>query len=141
MSGVMVIRELLLAFAPLTDALAEVLPDLPAEGQIIGDILPAGTRLPALAVEHISGVSHKPLCAHPVTRVKELVQVTVHAQDATDRIRFAGLVKRACANRIGDFAGVTAVSVTTEGQGPDLTAEGGIKTRSHDFGVSFNEPT
>lgn len=133
MSGIEVIREILCADA----AVLALVP----EDRIVADVLPEGVALPALSIEHIGGVDRKVLKPGVKTRVVDRVQVMIHAADATDRLALAKAVKRAGAGKVGDWAGVTEVSVQTDGQGPDLTSESDVKMRPQDFLVSCNELT
>ncbi|MBY8826119.1 hypothetical protein [Sphingomonas colocasiae] len=133
MSGIAVMRALLLASDPLV---AKV----PADRVVAGD-LPKGTVIPAITIEQVSSVDRRPVRMMPVQRVTDRVQVTVHAQDAVERLKLIGLVRRAAAGKLGDFDLVARVSVQTDGQGPDFTGPTGIKMRAQDFMVSYNEET
>jgi len=132
MSGVRVIGELLLADSA-------VLAIAPA-GQIAGGVLPRNTPLPALAVTSISGVDLQVLRRGSTRRVFERVQVTAFAANYQQQKDLLAAVRRACADKYGDFGGVTAVSVITDVMGPDFMIEGeDIWCQAQDFQVSFNE--
>jgi len=134
MSGVAVIGELLNGYSPLTTL-------VPAE-RIKAGVLAQNIGLPAVAVTSISGVDRNILAAGDKRRVNERVQVTVLANSYRDKRNILQLVRRACADKHGDFANVTDVSVLTDGTGPDfLSDDAQIWMQSQDFGVSFNEPT
>lgn len=131
MSGLKVIRSLLAANAPLTAAvLAE---------NIIGDVVPLNAPLPAIGVTTISATDDRPLKRGSTRHVMERVQVTLLTNDAPSRLRIMGLIKSAAADRIGDIAGVSRVSVLTDGRGPDFTTDAGLRGASIDFLVSYNE--
>lgn len=133
MSGVAVIIELLLANAALAESVE-------AEN-IVGDDLPDDSGMPAISVHQVASVDRKVLKAGAVVRVTDRVEAMIHARDASTRDLVARLVKRACADKIGDYADVTAVSVLTEGQGADFTGETGLRLRMQEFRVSYNEAT
>jgi hypothetical protein len=132
-SGIVVIRALLVAHAPLTA--------LVPESRIVADHLPQDTDLPAISVLSISSVDRKVLRPRAKRRVTDRVEVSVLARDASERLSLVRLVRSAAADRVADFDELSEVSVTTDGQGPDVTTETGIRTRSQDFLVSYNEAT
>ena len=134
MSGVSVIGELLTGD---TDLLAVV-----PVARIKAGAIPQKVDLPAIAVTSISSVDRNILSPGESRRVRELVQVTVLAANYRDKRTVLQLVKRACADRQGSYAGVTEVVVLTNGAGPDfMSTDATIWMGAQDFAVSFNEPT
>lgn len=133
MSGLVVLRAVLVGDPLVTAA-------VPVE-RIVADELPLDTPLPALSITMISSVDRKALRRSALRRVAERVQVTILARDATERLDLTARVRAAAEGLVGDVAGIAAVSIQSEGQGPDLTTEAGIRIRTQDFIVSFNEPT
>jgi len=132
MSGVYVIGELLRADANL---LAVVPP-----GRIKAGALSENVQIPAIAVTQISGVDRNILSQGETRRVAERVQVTVLASNYRQRRTLIQLVRRACADKRGDFAGETDVVVLTDGTGPDfLSDDSAIWMQAQDFSVSYNE--
>jgi len=132
MSGIAVVQQLLVAYAPLTAV-------VPAS-RIVAEDLPLDMDLPAISIAQISSVDRKVLKRGDKRRVTDRVEVAVLARDASERLLLVGLVRRAAADFIGDLDEVTEVSITTDGQGPDVTIEPpGIRTRSQDLLVSYNE--
>lgn len=132
MSGVAVIGELLFAHPPV---LAIV-----SEQSIKPGPLPQSSPLPGFSVALISSVDRN--IPHPgaMRRVTDRVQVTAIARSHEELEPLLKLARAACADRIGDFAGYTAVTVHTDSQGPDLVDEQtGIFARSQDFRVGRNE--
>lgn len=134
MIGVAVIGELLkadsdvLAFAPAV--------------RIKAGALPQGVTLPAIAVTSISGADRNILSPGSNRHVRERVQVTVLASNYREKRTGMQLVRRACADKRGDFAGMTGVVVLTDGAGPDfLSQDSTIWMQTQDFAVGFNEPT
>lgn len=133
MSGVEIVAALLPLHAPLLEV-------VPIE-RIKADQLPQGVALPAIAFESISLNDRPVLKQGPIRRVTERVQVTVLARTGRERRAVTKLVRAALADRFGAIAGVTAVTVHTDGAGPDQhDEERTIFWRSQDFRVGFNEP-
>lgn len=134
MSGVAVIGELLAAYSPLTAL-------VPAARIKAGE-LPQGVSLPALAVSGISGMDTNMLSTGSKRRTRDRVQVTVLAANYRDKTAIMRLVKMACADKRGDFAAVTDVSVLTDMAGPDFKSDdSSIWMSTQDFAVSFNADT
>jgi hypothetical protein len=132
MTGVDVIGELLRGYGGLT----AVVP----LARIKDGPLPLNSTLPSISVEHISGTDRGVLKRGALNRVTDRVQVTVATANIRDRKLIIRLVRRACSDRQGDFAGVTEVDVQTEGQGPDFMDDvASIFMRTQDFMVSYNE--
>lgn len=134
MSGVSVVGELL-------NADIDLLAVVPA-AKIKAGSLPENTAPPAIAVTQISGVDRNIISPSEVRRVSERVQVTVVATTYREKRTVMQLVRRACADKRGDFAGVTAAVVLTAGTGPDfISDDSSLWMQTQDFGVSFNETT
>ncbi len=133
MSGLKVIRSLLINHVPLTTLVPIT--------RIVADELPQDTALPAISISLVSSVDRNIVQPGLTRRVTERVQAMVMARDATERKTLIGHVRKAAADKLGTIADVPAVAVHTESQGPDLTSEGGIRMRPQDFMVSFNEST
>lgn len=134
MSGVSVIGELLNASSALTAV-------VPA-ARIKAGSLPQDVTLPALAVTTVSGVDRNILMPGATRMVRERVQVTVLANSYRQKNDVLKLVRSACADKRGDFAGQTSVVVLTESTGPDfMTDDASIWMISQDFAVSYNETT
>jgi len=132
MSGKAVIGELLLA----DDTLLAMLPP----DSIKPGVLPLGVTLPAIGVSTVSGVDRNILKAGASKHRRNRVQVTVMAGSDEQKDEILRQVRRACADKVGDFAGVTAVSVLTDVEGPDFRDEkAGIYLQSQDFTVSYNQ--
>ena len=67
--------------------------------------------------------------------------MTVAAANVADREAVLQLVDDACAFMLGDFAGVVAVDVQRESDGPPITVKpANIYTRAKDYRVGFNRP-
>ena len=134
MSGVSVIGELLNGYAPLTGI-------IPVARIKAGD-LPQGVELPALAVTSVSVVDTNMLSTGEKRRIRERVRVTVLAPNYRNKTAIMRLVKLACADKRGNFADMTDVSVLTDGAGPDFMSDDAtIWMSTQDFSVSGNEPT
>jgi len=134
MSGVAVIRELLLASA-------EYLAMVSAENTRAG-VLPIKTPVPAVGVMSISIVPLNFLAPGSRRRFTERVQVTALADDYVQKEEILALARRICADRLGEFADVTEVSVLLDSAGPDFTSDdGSIVMQSQDFSVGYNVAT
>lgn len=134
MSGVQVICELLMADGDLVA--------LVPTARIRAGFLPKGVDLPSIAVTSISSVDRNVLSPGAQRRVRERVQITVLAANYRDKRTVMQASRRACADRRGDFAGVTAVVVLTDGAGADFPPDNGnVWMATQDTVVSFNEPT
>lgn len=134
MDGILVIRGILTGNAALT---AEV----PAE-RIVAGPLPTGTALPAVSLTRVSAVDNNILKAGVKRRVTERVQVTVLAKNYPAMRRILRLVKAAAADKIGEFAGLTDVTVHTDGAGPDfMDDQASIHMGEQDFMVGYSELT
>jgi hypothetical protein len=113
MNGAAVIGELL-------SGSPELLAIVPAS-RIKAGALPQGVTLPAVSVTSISGTDLNMLSSWRASAVvTERVQVTVLAANYRDKTTIIDLVRRACANKQGNFASVTEVSVLLDGTGPDF---------------------
>jgi hypothetical protein len=133
MSGVEVLGAILTVDGPL-------LAVVPA-ARIMGGDLPQGITLPAIVVTSVSGSDWAVLKADGVRRVSERVSATVLANNYAEQKAVIRLIRTACADKRGDFGGVTEVSITTDVRGPDMRSDdNSIWFQSQDFSVSFNEP-
>jgi hypothetical protein len=133
MSGVEALGEVMTADAPL-------LAVVPAARMRGGD-LPQGITLPAIVAVSVSGVDRSVITASGKRRVTERVSATVLANNYEELKAIIRLVRTACADKRGDFGGVTDVSITTDVRGPDMRSDdNSIWFQSQDFSVSFNEP-
>lgn len=140
MSGLAVIRALMIAHTPLTTVVPVA--------RIMADDLPVGTVIPAIGLSQISSVRQLTVSmGESTTMVTERVQATAiakkSAQGGTD---YAGLVtlmrlmRQACPHTHGTVAGITVLSVAPDIEGPDLPdAEAGRISRSQDFIVRWLE--
>lgn len=132
MDGVAVIRELLVGNA----ALLALVPD----EQIVGGVLPANTPLNAIAINTVSTVDRNILAPRATRHVRERIRVTYVAADYPALKAVRRTAKRACADFIGSAAGLEAVTVQTDGAGPDFMDEqASLHMSTQDFMVAFTE--
>ncbi len=132
MSGSSIIAAIMEADAALSIAASE--------GRVKEDRLSDGVKLTAYLIRTISGGDRSRLKRGEFVRSTERVAVTVRAGSVRDRKAAIRLVRNACADRTGDFAGCFRVSVLTAGLGPSLTGPGDSYEQTQDFTVSFDEP-
>lgn len=138
MSGVAIITALLQADQPLAGFLSTRSPPLQAATQIKGGRLPDGIVLPAFLVRTVSVVERQMLERGALVRTVERVSVAVRAASYRDQRAAIGLVRTACAGRVGTLAGFDRASVLTAGTGPDATGPGDSFEQTQDFRVSFD---
>lgn len=131
MSGVAIIRALLVAHAPLVAMVAA--------DRIKAGVLPLGTTLPAIGITQVSGVDRNIISPRATVTVTERVQVTVLAATYVQQKAVIALVRKACRDQRGTFASYPACLVLTYGQGPDgLLGDGsGVFDQAQDFSVSY----
>ncbi len=132
MSGVAVIRALLVVHAP-TLAIAP-------KARIAAGVLPKGTALPALAIEPVIPVDRKVVSPGAMRHVVERVRVTGLAKSYPELHALMKAQKQACADQFPDHAGLTAVTVHTDGGGPYFVdEEASIHMMTQDYRVTYSE--
>ena len=132
MNGVVAVRALLVAHAPLTG--------LVPVAQIVAGVVQQGSALPALSLMSVSSTDRNILKAAAVRRVTERVQVTVLAATYPAAKAILKAVRQAAADRTPSITGIAQVTVQTDSAGPDfLDEQAGIHMQTQDFRVSFNE--
>jgi hypothetical protein len=132
MNGVVAVRALLVAHAPLTSLVAAT--------QIVAGVVQQGSALPALSLMSVSSIDRNIIKAGAVRRVTERVQVTVLAATYPAAKAILKVVRQAAADRSPTIAGIGQVTVHTDSAGPDfLDEQAGIHMQTQDFRVSFNE--
>ncbi len=140
MSGVAVIRALLVAAAPVTNV-------VPAPRIMAGD-LPINTAMPAIAITQVSGTERLTISMVETPRMHtERVQVSVLLKNTSATPVGTGypgvkallaLVLAACPNQHGTMAGVDVDSILPDQVGPDLQDDvTGLISQSHDFIVKY----
>ena len=108
--------------------------------RIISGILPQGTALPAIHVQHVSTVRRTTTRASDDKFATTRVQVTVMAGDPATRDATLALVRAAVTRTPGTVDSCKVDSILIDIEGPDLDTPGeGIYSRSQDFRVHWNE--
>ncbi len=131
MSDVIAIRYLLSTNVALT---AVVAPDNIMAGQI-----PQGTVLPAVAVNHISGVWISEL-SQQGKQCRARVQVTVMANDYVQQKQLINLVRDAVPRQGGMINNIKVDSILRDGSGADFRDDDlGHYMETQDFIVIYNE--
>ena len=144
MSGVAVIRYLLVNYAALTTIVPST--------RIRAGVLPLNTVLPAIAINQIDSTPRLTLGMNEAYRyVTDRVQVTTliksgdsapSGNDYGGLIAIMKLLPKACPNQRGTINGVDVQCIVPEMEGPDLVGEDtGILSRGRDFLVSYVEST
>ncbi|RSV41534.1 hypothetical protein CA234_09710 [Sphingomonas sp. ABOLE] len=110
---------------------------VPAERIKIGR-LPDDAPLPQVLLSTTSTVERKPLKRPAAVRTTERVSVKVRADNLRDQRLLRRLVVRCCAHQTGDIGGGSAVSITTDGAGPEGIGLGGAFERTQDLRVSHD---
>lgn len=131
MPDVKVVRHQLVANA----ALAAVVD----EAGIVGGVIPQGTPLPAIAVNHISAMPRHPVKPRATTYRVARVQVTVQAASYPELRQTLALARGALAPVRGVIAGVSVDSLLLDSEGPDFrNDEAGIFMGSIDCIVAYS---
>ncbi len=132
MNGVVAVRSLLIAHAPLTTT-------VPAE-RIIAGVIPEGSIMPAISLMSVSSIDRNILQPGPHRHVTERVQVTVLAATYPAAKALLKAVRAAAADQSPSIAGLTAVTVHTDSAGPDFTdSVTALHLQTQDFRVSYLE--
>lgn len=132
MNGVAVIRQLLVS----DDDLISIVPVT----RISAGVLPSGIDLPAISIMSVSTTDRNIPNPGAQRHVVERVQVTVMAADYPELKAVMAQVKRAGADRMPTVAGISAVTVHTDGMGPDFMNEtASIYMQPLDFRVTYSE--
>lgn len=131
MSGVAIVRALMVGHAPLT---AQV-----QAARIVAGDLKQGTTLPAISITLVSGVEGLTVAMTEAGKlVTERVQVTVLASSYPSLKNIIGLVRAALPHTRGAVAGFTCDSILPAGDGPDgWLPEESIYDQPIDFTVRF----
>lgn len=131
MSGEKVIYNLLSTNA----ALIAVVP----VARIYPSLIPLGTALPAIAYSHVSTVEETSI-GLTTLKVRSRIQITVAASSYSSVKTVMKLVKDACKNKQGTFAGVKTDSVLLENGGADFRDdEASLFYQTIDFKVTYSE--
>lgn len=136
MSGVQVIRQLLLADGDVTALVSPT--DKPS--RISPERLSQGVKIPALEITEVSSVDLNIDSPGSVRFVTDRVQVTGHANSYAELVALMAAVKKACADQRPTVSGLTNVTVHTDGSGQTgvspITSK---RAKTQDFRVKFNE--
>ncbi len=132
MNGVATIRQLLTQDG-------ELLALVPAT-RIMAGVLPLGTALPAIGISQVSSIDRNIVAPGAGRHVVDRVQVTVLAADYPELRAVLAAAKAAAADMQPTVAGITAVTVHSDGAGPDFMDEGtSLHAGTQDFRVEYNE--
>ena len=132
MNGVAAVRQLLANHSGLVAL-------VPA-ARIRAGVLPQGTTLPAISIMSVSATDRNVPNPGARRHVAERVQVTVMAADYPSLKAVLAEVKKAGADSMPTVAGLTAVTVHTDGMGPDfMNEEASIYMQPIDFRVTYSE--
>lgn len=139
MSGVAIIRELLVNYPPISEL-------VPA-ARIRGGVLPQGIDLPAISITTVYASEFKTIARRrSVKQTRERVQVTVlaKADDAGAGYAQMKTLLKACALGAGVHTGVVkgydVKSVMSDGENPEIPpGDDRIYEQSRDFMVTFVE--
>lgn len=133
MTGVVAVRTVLIANAALTA--------LVPPARIGAGVLPQDTALPAISLTSVSKVDRNIPAPGNYRHVSERVQVTVLARNYPEQLAVMAAVRGAAADQVNPVvSGLTAVTIHTEGAGPDIfSAEASIYQGEQDFRVTYTE--
>lgn len=132
MSGVAIIRSLLIGDSSLTDVVPTT--------QIYSGPLPVGTRLSGISVMQISALSRLNVAMGATQRVvTERVQITTVAKTYVLQKSIMSLIRAACPNTNGTVNGFACDSILPDAEGIDeFDSELGLYMQTQDFIVKFN---
>jgi hypothetical protein len=132
MSGVVAIRQVLIADADLTAL-------VPAQ-RIGAGVLPQNTALPAISLQSVGKNDHNIPNPGTYRHVIERVQATVLARDYDSQLALLNAVRKAGADRMPVVAGLMHVTIHTDYAGPDfMNEDASIYMGSQDFRVTYSE--
>lgn len=131
MSGVAILRALLLANTSVTAITARV----------VAGVLPQGVTLPAIGVSEVSSNEERTVARNlPVKMIRERVQVTALAKDYATMKKLIKAAALGPGVHTGVVLGFRVNSILPEGVGPEIPpADDGIYEQSRDFMVTFLE--
>lgn len=134
MSGIKIVRALTVADV----ALIAVVPAT----KIGAGVIAQGTAPPIIALTEVVSTDRNIPKPGTKRRVSERIQATIIAQTYAQQKQILALLRKACADKIGTIAGITAVTVHTAGRGPDFNdPEAGFYMQTQDFLVGYEEST
>ncbi|MBY0303616.1 MAG: DUF3168 domain-containing protein [Sphingomonas sp.] len=132
MNGVIAVRALLVAHAPLTTIVPSP--------RIVAGVIPEGSVMPTISLMSVSSVDRNILQPGIHRHVSERVQVTVMATTYPAAKALMKAVRAAAADQSPSIAGLTAVTVHTDSAGPDFTdSVTSLHLQTQDFRVSYLE--
>lgn len=134
MTGPQVVRSVLIADSEVTNL-------VPVSNIIADEVAPINMALPIILLKHISGVDRKPLTLGSNVHTRKRVQVEIHATSAASRNAIKSAVRSAgLSNPFPTVAGVSNVTLHTEGEGPDFYVDGtSVRVGEQDFIVTYTE--
>lgn len=133
MSGDLVLRSTLLADAEWSAL-------VPAESTIADDAAPQGLAPPYALIAVVSTVDRNILKPGETRHVTERVELTFYANSAKQRREMKRIARKAAADTMPVFAGLTSVTIHTDSAGPNFTTDASIRVGSQDFKVTYSEP-
>jgi hypothetical protein len=133
-SGLVVVRAVLAADAGVTAL-------VPASRIIADDVAPQGAVLPLILLRLISSTDDKPLKRGAKVMTRQRVQIEIHAADAATRKAAKKAVRSAVlTNPFPAVAGLSNVTLHTDGEGPDFFAEAtSVRIGEQDVIVTYSE--
>ena len=106
--------------------------------QIKISTLPEGVSLPHILLSTVSSVERKPLKHGATVRTTDRIAVRVRGSSLREQRVLRRLVVKCCAGRTGNIGGGLAVSITTDGAGPEGRGADNAFERTQDLRVSFD---
>ncbi len=100
--------------------------------------LPEGDPLPHVLITTVTTIERRTLIRGEKVRTVERVSVRVRAGDLRNQRLLRRLVVRCCAGKVGDIGGGSAVSILTDGAGPEGRGPDNAFERVQDFRVSHD---
>lgn len=132
--GIDAVYAVLSTFAPLIAV-------VPVAQIVSDDALPMGIVLPALQLEMVSSFDRNVAKPGAAVHVQQRIRVRIHADNGQQRAAVRAQVRAAIfANQRPVIAGLTNVTVHTDGEGPDgLAPESNVRVGIQDVLVTFSQ--
>lgn len=130
--GVQAVRTALVADGTLTGL-------VPAARIIGDDALPKDVTYPAITLSSVSRVDRN--IPNPLTgrHVVERIQVTIFAASRPSRKAVLDAVRHAAGDKMPTVTGISAVTIHTDGAGPDFLGEGDVRITTQDLRVTYTQ--
>ncbi|MEH3121082.1 MAG: hypothetical protein PGN16_03735 [Sphingomonas phyllosphaerae] len=102
--------------------------------------LPEDAPMDAILIRSVSLIERQFLSVGSVYQCSERVSVAVRTSKYRPQEAILRLVRQSCHGFTGALLDATAISIRTDGRGPDLRGPGGSFEKTQDFRVAYTVP-